>query len=101
MALNFSSLGGVPKGTTANRPSSPNIGDAYYNGTLGYLEIYSNSGWIPANITTTPASVTDNVRYGVVASTSIDGGTIDGIIDARVSESIDNTVSITLNGGTV
>ena len=101
MAINFSSLGGIPKGDTAGRPSNPSIGDVYYNGTVGYLEIYSNSGWIPGNLTTDPVAVTDTVRYGVVASSTIDGGTIDGIIDARVSESTDSIVSVTINGGTV
>ena len=99
--INLSSLNSIPKGTTQNRPSSPSIGDVYYNGTVGYLEIYSNYGWIPANLTTNSSFVVDSVRYGVALSSSIDGGTIDGIIDARVSESIDNTVFVTINGGTV
>ena len=99
--INLSSLNSIPKGTTQNRPSNPSIGDVYYNGTVGYLEIYSNYGWIPANLTTDSSFVVDSVRYGVALSSSIDGGTIDGIIDARVSESIDNTVFVTINGGTV
>ena len=49
MPLNFSSLGGTPKGTTANRPSNPSVGDTYYNGTLGRLEIYTASGWKAMN----------------------------------------------------
>lgn len=101
MAINFSNLGGVPRGDTASRPLNPNIGDVYYNGTVGYLEIYSNFGWIPGNLTTDPAFITDTVRYGVVSGSAIDGGTIDGIIDARVSESIDSTVSVTIDGGAI
>ena len=44
--IKATSLGGVPKGTTANRPTSPAVGDVYYNGTLGCLEIYTSQGWV-------------------------------------------------------
>lgn len=44
--LRASGLGGVPKGETADRPSSPSIGDVFYNGTLGCLEIYTSQGWV-------------------------------------------------------
>jgi hypothetical protein len=44
--LRASGLGGVPKGETADRPSSPSIGDVFYNGTLGCLEIYTAQGWV-------------------------------------------------------
>jgi hypothetical protein len=39
---------GIPSGETADRPASPAIGDQFYNGTLGVLEIYTTSGWLPA-----------------------------------------------------
>ena len=41
-------MGGTPFGTTANRPASPAVGQTYYNGTLGYLEMYTASGWTAA-----------------------------------------------------
>lgn len=44
--LRASGLGGVPKGATADRPASPSIGDVFYNGTLGCLEIYTSAGWV-------------------------------------------------------
>jgi hypothetical protein len=44
--IKATSLGGVPKGTTANRPTSPAVGDVFYNGTLGCLEIYTSQGWV-------------------------------------------------------
>ena len=44
--LRASGLGGVPKGTTADRPSPANVGDVFYNGTLGCLEIYTSQGWV-------------------------------------------------------
>jgi hypothetical protein len=43
--IKATSLGGVPKGTTAQRPTSPAVGDVFYNGTLGCLEIYTATGW--------------------------------------------------------
>lgn len=46
--MSNSSFGKIPSGTTANRPASPAVGDQYYNGTLGTLEIYTASGWKPA-----------------------------------------------------
>ena len=46
--MSNSSFGKIPSGTTANRPATPAVGDQYYNGTLGYLEIYTSSGWKPA-----------------------------------------------------
>ena len=49
--LRASGLGGVPKGVTADRPSSPSVGDVFYNGTLGYLEIYTSFGWLAATPT--------------------------------------------------
>ena len=39
---------GVPFGTSSTRPANPQIGQTYYNGTLGVQEIYTSSGWLPA-----------------------------------------------------
>jgi hypothetical protein len=47
--IRTSSLGGTPFGVTDNRPSSPSVGQTYFNGELGYLEIYTSAGWIPAS----------------------------------------------------
>jgi len=46
--IRTSSMGGTPFGDSSSRPSSPQVGQTYYNGTLGYLEIYTATGWIPA-----------------------------------------------------
>jgi hypothetical protein len=43
--MSNSSFGRVPSGTTANRPASPAVGDQYYNGTVGALEVYTSNGW--------------------------------------------------------
>ena len=47
--LRASGLGGVPKGATADRPSSPSVGDVFYNGDLGYLEMYTAQGWFASS----------------------------------------------------
>lgn len=46
--IRTTALGGVPFGTSDTRPTSPSIGQTYYNGTLGVQEIYTSSGWLPA-----------------------------------------------------
>ena len=46
--IRTSALGGVPFGTSENRPANPSTGQTYYNGTLGVQEIYTSSGWLPA-----------------------------------------------------
>jgi hypothetical protein len=43
----FPQKGGIPSGNTAGRPGGPVIGDTYYNGELGLLEIYDGTNWIP------------------------------------------------------
>ena len=40
------SKGGIPSGNTASRPGSPVVGDTFYNGQLGQLEIYNGTAWI-------------------------------------------------------
>lgn len=68
MPIRSSSMGGTPKGTTSNRPSLPSVGDTYYNGTLGYLEIYTASGWVPA----TGANDFNIAVGGLTTSTTLD-----------------------------
>jgi hypothetical protein len=46
MAIRKSSNTGTPFGQTSDRPSSPAIGQTFYNGSNGLLEIYTTSGWI-------------------------------------------------------
>ena len=46
--IRTSALGGVPFGTSSDRPANPSIGQTFYNGTLGVQEIYTSSGWLPA-----------------------------------------------------
>jgi hypothetical protein len=63
----YPSKSGIPSGNTATRPSSPAIGDTFYNGELGVLEIWTGSAWFPCsappatptNIVATDASSAD------------------------------------------
>ena len=72
MPIRKSNVGGVtPSGTTADRPANPSVGDQFYNGTLGILEIYTASGWVSAtgandfniSVTGPETSVTLNKEY--------------------------------------
>jgi hypothetical protein len=60
--IKATSLGGVPKGTTAQRPTSPAIGDVFYNGTLGCLDIYTSQGWV-ANSAPPAIPTIGNITY--------------------------------------
>jgi hypothetical protein len=79
--LRASGLGGVPKGETEDRPSSPSIGDVFYNGTLGCLEIYTSAGWVANSappgiptIGTTTYSGTDKAYNNSSASVAFTPG---------------------------
>lgn len=56
-----------------------------------------------ANATTaTTADVEDLYQYGSFNTSAVDGGTLDGIIDSRISESMDAVMPTqTINGGVV
>jgi hypothetical protein len=45
MAIRKSSNSGIPFGNTASRPASPAVGQPYFNGEVGRLELYSSNGW--------------------------------------------------------
>lgn len=45
MAIRKSSNSGIPFGNTASRPASPSLGQPYFNGEVGRLELYSSNGW--------------------------------------------------------
>jgi hypothetical protein len=66
--------GGIPSGNTAGRPSSPVIGDTYYDGTLGFLLIFDGTRFIPcsapaAQPTITVADVGTNQPYTAPTAT--------------------------------
>jgi hypothetical protein len=45
----YPSKGGIPGGDTAARPAGAALGDTFYNGTLGLLEIYDGTNWVPCS----------------------------------------------------
>jgi hypothetical protein len=69
----FPQKGGIPSGNTAGRPSSPVIGDTYYNGQLELLEIYNGTTWVASSAPpATPQliSVTDTSTADAYTSTA-------------------------------
>jgi len=50
--INDTGFLGLPSGTTAQRPSSPNSGDMRYNTESNFIEWYDGSVWITKEITT-------------------------------------------------
>ena len=64
---------GIPSGNTAGRPSSPVIGDTYYNGQLEILEIYNGTIWVAASAppaTPTITSVSDGSTTDAYTTTA-------------------------------
>jgi hypothetical protein len=103
MAFNqFPQKGGIPSGQDAARPSSPAIGDTYYNGQGGILEIYTSAGWQPCSapsgipiITVTDAAssrtYTDGPAVNVSFTASTNGGFplgFTGIATSAVTSSV-------------
>jgi hypothetical protein len=71
----FPQKGGIPSGNTATRPSSPAIGDTFYNGQLGILEIWTDAGaWFPCSAP--PATPTNVVATDTSSADaySVSGG---------------------------
>lgn len=93
--------GGVPTGQTANRPSSPSIGDVFYNGTLGLLEIYTSIGWQPCSSPpASPTSVTATDASSGDAYTSTSAGKITVSFSAGVGGGLPtNYIAYTTSGG--
>ena len=89
--IRTSGMGGTPFGDTTGRPSNPSVGQTYYNGQLGYLEIYTTSGWIPAtgandfslNLSGTNTAITFNTTYSA-GSYSIVSASNDTTLDVYV-----------------
>jgi hypothetical protein len=65
---------GIPSGNTASRPTSPGVGDTYYNGELGILEIYSDTGWFQCS--SVPAVPTGVTATNVGTSRPYDNGAV-------------------------
>ena len=100
--IRTSALGGVPFGTSSTRPANPQIGQTYYNGTLGVQEIYTSSGWLPAtgandfNVTlngsVTTATFTKEYFAGAY---TISSSLLDSTYDIYVYDTVGNQVGYT------
>jgi len=90
----FPSKGGIPSGNTAGRPSGPVIGDTYYNGELGLLEIYDGTNWVPSSApagipTLTATDVGTSRAYGsgsivITFTPGINGGSPYGYVGTAI-----------------
>jgi len=63
---------GVPKGNTASRPASPEIGDIYSNTQTGYIEVYTAAGWSQLGVI--PSSATIGTATDVGTSRAYNNG---------------------------
>jgi len=64
---------GIPTGNTAGRPASPSIGDVYYNGQLGLLEIFDGTNFVACSappVAPTIATPTDASTGDAYTSTA-------------------------------
>jgi hypothetical protein len=110
--MSFSSYpakGGIPSGNTAARPSSPTIGDTFYDGTIGFLLIWDGAQWLPcsapaAQPTIAVTDVGTSVAYGTVqGSVAFTEGTSGGkaagftaVQESITSTSITSPIVLTL-----
>lgn len=97
--LRASGLGGVPKGTTADRPSSPSIGDVFYNGTLGCLEIYTSGGWYASSAPMAIPTIGTAVDIGNGRSYSTTGGAATVAFTQNTGGGLPNSFTATSNPG--
>lgn len=104
------SEGGIPTGITASRPSNPETGNVFYNGTKGILEIWNGSSWIAcsapaAQPTISVSDVGTNVAYGlaqglVTITPGTDGGiasgyTVNSTVGGYTATSSSSPITIT------
>jgi hypothetical protein len=107
MAFNqFPQKGGIPSGNTAARPSSPAIGDTYYNGQKGFLEIYNGTTWLVASAVPGAPSIavtdigTSRAFDSGQASIAITAPTNGGAADSYVITASNTTNSYTTSSTT-
>ncbi len=85
--IRTTALGGTPYGESTGRPTNPQVGQTYYNGSNGLLEIYTATGWIalagappaiPVSVVATN-SPTNRAFNNGSASITFEGGVGGGI----------------------
>lgn len=84
MARDFTKFGnGIKVGSRTSAPSSPELGDAYYDSTLGVTRIYQASGWVNVesaeaglfNYVANPSAALDTANTAVTGSFAVTRGT--------------------------
>jgi hypothetical protein len=90
-------------GNTASRPSNPEIGDTYYDGTLGFLMIYDGSNFIFCNAPAAQPSISVNdvgtgIAYGsaqgsVIITEGQSGGKASGFTVSSTSGGYTSTAT--------
>ena len=103
----------LPKGTTAQRPSTPTAGDLRFNSTNTALEVYNGSGWVNVGddtaTITTAVPISEDLRQKIinyiknqgnkqvelkeVVDENIVGGTIIRIGDKELDASVSTSIS--------
>jgi hypothetical protein len=96
--LRASGLGGVPKGATEDRPSSPSIGDVFYNGDLGYLEMYTAQGWF-ASAPVLPGQPTSVVATNSGTSRAFNNGRASVAFSAGTNGGLPTSFTVTSSPG--
>lgn len=94
----FPSKGGIPSGNTAGRPSNPVIGDTYYNGELGFLEIFDGTNFIPSSSLPNPPTITSVTDVGTNLAFET-GGTFTVVLAASGSGAAANRYNVTTSTG--
>jgi len=61
VAIRKSSISGSLFGTTSARPSTASVGQTYYNGTLGALEIWTPNGWTTVGVSSPTVAATNTI----------------------------------------
>jgi hypothetical protein len=100
--LRLSGMSGTPFGNTANRPTSPSIGQTYHNGEIGVTEIYTASGWVSNSAPPAAPSIGSAVNVGTAraynngaATITFTAGTVGGVATSYVVTSSPGAVQAT------
>ena len=93
---------GLPSGTTAQRPVSPNTGYARYNNTSGSLEFYDGTAWIATNLIPSITSITGNINnaYGTTLTFAVINSTdLVDVVYKEGSTTITTTSNVAVSSG--
>ncbi len=99
--IRTSSMGGVPRGATADRPASPSVGDVFYNGTLGCLEIYTEDGWYASSAPMAIPTIGTATNLGTGRAYSTTGGGATVSFTEGSGGGLPNTFTATSNPGNI